>query len=252
MSELVSFYRISDVFQKDPTGQHVTKPRPEWFDKRKCFLNFLSVFGTSNLCVIADGIGQQTMDWLLTLVPENQIRQTDYLSGAFSFLHAAHMAAELPERTKVLLAEDDYVWTSDAKKCIIEALDIADYATPYDAGDKYIDAGTIGPTGTIGNPLIQGKSEVTRVYLTESSHWKETNSTTCTFAATAGTINDDLHIYNAFSQNGFPHDFAMFRHLIIHKGRGLVSPIPSKATHCESAYLSPLIDWESVLLRSQA
>ena len=250
MSELVSFYRISDVFQKDPAGKQVIKPRPAWFDKRKCFLNFLSVFGTSNLIVIADGVGQQTMDWLLTLVPENQIRQTDYLSGAFSFLHAAHMAAELPQITQVALIEDDYIWTPDAKKCIIEALDIADYATPYDAGDKYIDAGSVGPTGTIGNPLIQGKSEVTRVYLTDSTHWKETNSTTCTFAATAGMIKDDLTVYNAFSSSGFPMDYAMFRHLVTQKGRRLVSPIPSKATHCESAYLSPLIDWEAVLNRS--
>lgn len=250
MPDLVSFYRISDVFQKNPAGQAVSKPRPAWFDKRKCFLNYLSVFGTSNLYVIADGVGQQTLDWLVTLIPEDQIRQTDYLSGAFSFLHAAHMAAELSKETKVLLSEDDYVWTPDAKKCIIEALDIADYATAYDAGDKYIDAGTVGPTGTVGNPLIQGKSEITRVYLTENSHWKETNSTTMTWAATAGIIKEDLNVYHAFCKNAFPHDFAMFRHLITQKGRRLVSPIPSKATHCESAYLSPLIDWETVLKRS--
>ena len=122
------------------------------------------------------------------------------------------MAAGLSKEPKVLLLEDDYVWMPDAQKCIVEALDIADYATPYDAGDKYIDAGTVGPTGTVGNPLIKGKSEVTRVYLTNSSHWKETNSTTCTFAAKAGTIKDDLNIYLAFCNQGFPHDFAMFRH----------------------------------------
>lgn len=71
-----------------------------------------------------------------------------------------------------------------------------------------------------------------------------------TWAATAGIIKDDLNVYNAFSNSDFPHNFAMFRHLITHKGRRLVSLIPSKVTHCESAYLSPLIDWEAVLNRS--
>lgn len=252
MSEaLVSIYRISDCFQNAPSGAAVTKPRPPWFDKKKCFLNFLSAFGTNNLFVIADGVGQQTFDWLATLLPTSQIVRTEYKSGAASFLHAARMAAKFPAETKLVLAEDDYVWTPDAKQCIIDGLDIGDYVSPFDAGDKYIDANTVGPDGCVGNPLVSGRSEVTRVYLGRSCHFKLTNSTTCTWAAKAKTIKADLDIYNAFCVNGFPHDYQMFRHLLTHKARTLVSPLPSKATHCEAAYLAPLIDWQRVLRESQ-
>ena len=243
---LITFYRMSDCFQNTPSGAAVTKPRPAWFDKRACFLNFVDVFGTKNVFVVADGVGQETAAWLATIVPDCQIVRTEYKSGAFSFLHAARMATRFPDDTKIALVEDDYVWTHDAKACLSEALDIAAYATPYDAGDKYVDAGTVGPDGCIGNPLISGRSEATRVYLTKSCHWKETNSTTMTFAAKAGTIRADLDVYNAFCGTGFPFDFAMFRHLLTTKGRTLVSPIPSRATHCEAAYLAPLVDWGAI------
>lgn len=244
---LVCFYRISDNAQNAPSGEAVSKVRPAWFNKRACFSNFVSNFGVDKLFVVADSCSDTTLSYLRRYVPNSRVICTSYKSGAYSFLHAARLASMYPDETKILLCEDDYVWLPDSKECIIQGLDIADYVTPYDASDKYVNAGTIGANGCVGNPLIQDRSETTRVFLTETCHWKETNSTTMTWAATAKTIKKDLNVYNAFCNQGFPHDYAMFRHLITQGGRRLVSPIPSKATHCELAYLSPLIDWQNVL-----
>lgn len=248
---LVCFYRISDCFQKTPTGGDFNKQRPHWFSKRRCFMNFLSVFGAKNLFVIADGVGQDTKKWLESKISSSQITYTNYRSGAFSFLHAARMAMQLPAQTKVYLVEDDYVATPDCKTCLIEGLNVSDYVTGYDALDKYVNGGMVNAIGCIGNPLITDCSEETRLYLTDSCHWKRTNSTTCTFASKAGIIKEDYPVYEQFCSGGFPLDFAMSRHLITQRNRKLISAVPAKTTHCESAYLAPLIDWQKCLETSE-
>lgn len=243
---LICFYRISDCFQKTPSGGHFNKKRPDWFSKRRSFINFLTVFGAKNLFVIADGVGQETKNWLESKISSSQITYTSYQSGALSFLHAARMACKLPVNTKVLLSEDDYLWTSDCKSCLMEALDIADYATGYDANDKYVNGGAVNAIGCIGNPLISDCSEETRLYLTNSCHWKTTNSTTMTWATKAGIIKEDYPVYEQFCSSGFPEDFYLFRYLITQRKRKLISAVPAKTTHCETAYLAPLVAWEVI------
>lgn len=241
--QLVCFYRISDCFQDSSTGAAVFKARPGGFDKRKCLLNFLSVFGEDHVVIIADQVGKQTLEWLHTLVPDNRIVTTTYKSGAFSFLHAARLAAKLPGEVCVYLCEDDYLHTADARTCLLEGLSIGDYVTTYDHPDKYVDSGTVDGAGCRGNPLVANRSECTRVYRTQSVHWKETNSTTMTFAARARTIQKDLDVYVTFCRTGYPYDYAMFRHLV--PPRKLVSSLPGKSTHCESVNMSPMVDWET-------
>ena len=241
---LMCFYRISDCFQKSPSGQNFNKVRPEWFSKRKCLMNFLDYFGHNNLFIIADCVGRETKIWLESIIPISQISFTNFGSGAESFLHVARMACRLPPETKIYLVEDDYLVTSDCKTCIIEGLDISDYVTTYDAPDKYIDAKTLNLKGCLGNPLIKNQSEETRLFITKSCHFKLTNSTTMTFATKAGTLQKDYPVYEHFCKNSFPRDFEMFRYLIMHVNRRLISSVPAKSTHCESAHLAPLVDWE--------
>lgn len=247
---LVCFYRISDCSQTNAAGGSFNKQRPEWFDKRRCFLNFLSVFGPTHLFVIADCVSDDTRKWLESKVSPSQISYTKHRSGAFSFLHAARMAASLPDNTKVYFSEDDYLHAEDCKQCLVEALDISDYATGYDAGDKYINAGTVGEDGCVGNPLITGDSEVTRLYLTKFCHWKETNSTTMTFSAKAGMIKKDYPIYEKYCSSGYPRDFNMWLEILSIPNRKLISAVPAKATHCETAYLAPILDWQAIAMIS--
>ena len=244
---LYCFYRISDNAQKSSAGDAFNKIRPDWFDKKQCFSNFIRVFGTENLFVIADCIGPDTAAFLESHLPPQRISRTDYKSGAFSFLHAARLASGLPDETKIYMVEDDYVHTDDSRLCLIEALDISDYATAYDHPDKYVDANTINRTKCVGNPLISENSESTRLYLTKSCHHKSTNSTTMSFAVKAGTIKQDFDVYQKYCEDGFPRDFHMWMDLTTKRRRRLISTVPAKATHVETAYLSPLVNWEIVL-----
>lgn len=136
--------------------------------------------------------------------------------------------------------EDDYFHLDGSRQAIIEALTRVDYVTLYDHVDKYIPA-TLG-----GNPFITEQAgEETLVFLTDSRHWKLTNSTTMTFATTVHTLLEDEIIWRSFTQGSYPRDFDCFIQLRT-QGRTLASPIPSLSTHCEPRWAAPLIDWNNI------
>ena len=96
-----------------------------------------------------------------------------------------------------------------------------------------------------GNPYCEGGAEDTRVYLTESTHWKITNSTTMTFAATVLTLKKAEETLRKYTQGTYPEDFKMFLDLR-EQGKLLISSIPGYSTHGETAWLSPLTDWSKI------
>jgi hypothetical protein len=95
------------------------------------------------------------------------------------------------------------------------------------------------------NPFVEDGGEVTRVMLSESCHWKITNSTTMTFAAQVKTLREDESILREYTKGSYPRDFEMFLALR-EKQHGLITPIPGYSTHGETAWLSPLTDWSAI------
>ena len=115
---------------------------------------------------------------------------------------------------------------------IEEGLSIADYASLYDHPDKYInhDAG--------GNPGVSNGGEPTRVMLTATSHWKNTNSTTMTFASRIKTLKTDRDVMIKYLVNqNVPLDYRMWLELL--QTKTLVTPLPGRATHTDMNSLSP-------------
>lgn len=115
----------------------------------------------------------------------------------------------------------------------------ASFVSLYDHPDKYLDP------SQGGNPYCEGGAEDTRVYLTDSCHWKITNSTTMTFASTVGTLRRVEPILRKWTQGSYPDDFKMFLELR-EQNELLVTSIPGYATHGETAWLSPLTDWSKI------
>ena len=149
-------------------------------NKRHCFLNFIEVFGTDQMTIIADNTRQATIDFLSRY--SNNIEQTA-LGNSGSFIHALNMALQYDDAQPVYLVEDDYIHHADALKVLSEGLQRSDYTSLYDHADKYLSKSP--------NPLVTDGGENTKVILTASSHWKYTNSTTMTFATHARTLKAD-------------------------------------------------------------
>ena len=235
------YYRISD-------GGYA-KVKPSYVNNENCLRNFIKHFNGNDITIIADNVSDATLDMIRKYVANESIIQCSVGNGAGTFTLALEDALTLPDDTLVYFVENDYIHRTGADKALKEAFMLnVEYVTLYDHPDKYM------PRNLGGNKLCKDGSEETRVFLTNSCHWKITNSTTMTFAALVGTLKDDEDIIRKFTngyhpetgqKQGHPYDFSMFIELN-KKGKALISPLPGYSTHGESRWLTNFTDWETI------
>ena len=241
------FYRISDFSQKtfNKKGKKMIKHRPSWFDKKRCLINLVECFPESEISILADNVKDETIHWLEKTFPNIPVERSQYGNGAGSFRHVFKQALEIVEDRIVYFLEDDYLHKPGSEKVLKEGFKYADFVTLFDHPDKYVNGGE-GKDGVAGNPLISDESEETRLYKTQSSHWKLTNSTVMTFATTTKIIKADKAGFEFYSKDDITRSYPFFRVVIEKRGRKLISSVPGLSAHCESAYMSPFTDWEAV------
>lgn len=222
-------YRISD------SGYN--KVKPPYINNENCLKNFVNVFGNQNLHIIADNCSDNTLKMITKYVHPFSIEIVSIGHGAGTFNLALDKALEWDDETIVYFVENDYLHKPGSGKILIEGLQIGySYVSLYDHPDKYING---------ANPFVEDGGEVTRVMLSNSCHWKITNSTTMTFAAQVKTLREDESILREYTSGTYPRDFEMFLALR-EKQHGLITPIPGYSTHGETAWLSPLTDWSKI------
>lgn len=220
-------YRISD------SGYN--KIKPDYINNENCLRNATKIFSQADWLVIADNTSPLT-DEMIAKYQSNVIK-VSVGHGAGTFNLALTEALQSGEDEIIYFLENDYLHKPNADKILIEGFNTgANYVALYDHPDKYMDG---------ANPEVEGGGELTRVLLTESCHWKLTNSTTMTFASKVKTLREDEEILRAFTQGSYPRDFEMFLALR-NKGKALITPIPGYATHGETAWLSPLTNWNDI------
>lgn len=224
------FYRISDASSKKERFPHATK--------QHCLDNFLQHFHKDEVVIYADNVCDDTYKWIVQVGCETHRSLGGSSSGGFRVVFDE--ALKLPDEEIVYFVEDDYLHLLGSRKVLLEGLEKVDYVSLYDHRDKYI------PYFMGGNNYIDAiGSEVTHVFMTHSSHWKFTNSTTMTFASRVHVLKEDELIWRWCTTGEFPYDCAGFLKLR-EKGRILATPIPGYSTHCEPAWASPLVDWTKV------
>ena len=227
-------YRISD--------NSYPKERPDYITNERCLSNFCRVFDGHAIHIIADNVKDDTYTMLQKYVSEDNIERTEYGHGALSFNHALSLALTLSDKELIYFVEDDYLHKDGAPVILEDGFNLGfDYVTLYDHPDKYLNP------AEGGNPECSGRSEATRLYLGERSHFKLTGSSTMTFAAKVGTLKEDESILREWGTTRWPshlpYDYYMFSELIKKKYRRLASPVPGWSTHGESRWLTPLTDW---------
>jgi hypothetical protein len=225
-------YRISDA--------GYNKVKPDYITNETCLANATEEFDDSIWSVIADNVSSDTNDRIQKYVARNCILYTEKGNGAATFNLALDEALTYDDDEIVYFLENDYLHKPGSQKIIKEAFELgASFVSLYDHPDKYI-----GPDKG-GNPYCEGGAEDTRVYLTDSCHWKITNSTTMTFAAKVSTLKRTEEILRKHTSTTHPNDFSMFLELR-EKNELLVTSIPGYSTHGETAWLSPLTNWSKI------
>jgi len=225
-------YRISD------TGYN--KVKPDYITNENCLANATKEFDDSIWSVIADNVSEDTNNMIQKYVTRNCILYTEKGNGAATFNLALDEALTYDDDEIVYFIENDYLHKPGSQKIIQEAFELgASFVSLYDHPDKYM----IPEKG--GNPYCKGGAEDTRVYLTDSCHWKITNSTTMTFAAKVSTLKRTEETLRKWTSESHPNDFQMFLDLRAQKEL-LITPIPGLATHGETAWLSPFCKWHLI------
>lgn len=222
-------YRISNA--------GYSKIKPEYINNENCLKNFVSIFGDQNIHVIADNCDDATLQMVAKYVDTGKIQTVSVGNGAGTFNLALDYALTLPDNEEVYFVENDYLHVQNSDKIIKEGFSLGvDFVSLYDHPDKYVDG---------INPYISDGGEVTKVFLSNSCHWKFTNSTTMTFATKVNTLKKYETVLRKHTSTTHPQDFEMWIELR-NRGASLITPIPGYSTHGESAWLAPLINWNSV------
>ena len=225
-------YRISDA--------GYNKVKPDYINNEKCLANATKEFDDSIWSVIADNISSDTNDMIQKYLTRNCILYVEKGNGAATFNLALDEALTYDDDEIVYFLENDYLHKPGSQKIIQEAFELgASFVSLYDHPDKYI-----GPEQG-GNPYCKGGAEDTRVYKTDSIHWKITNSTTMTFAAKVSTLKENEDILRKHTSGTHPNDFQMFLELR-EQNKLLITPIPGYSTHGETAWLTPFTKWHLI------
>ena len=220
-------YRISDA--------GYNKVKPEYINNQNCLRNASDMFSKAEWLVIADNISEETEEMIKQY--QTNIQKVSIGHGAGTFNLALNEALKLNDNEIVYFIENDYLHKPYSYTVLNEGFKLgSDYVALYDHPDKYMDG---------ENPFVEDGGEITKVFLSDSCHWKLTNSTTMTFAAKIKTLREDEEILRKYTSKKHPHDFQMFLELR-DKGRTLITPLPGYATHGETAWLTPLINWNDI------
>lgn len=212
--------------------------RPEWFDKRVCFLSLyqnikLSDFDIS-FRVLHDGDDKGFLSFILKNMYSDKIGfldKIDFKSNLKSLLKTFEIADSCFDYCDIVyFIEDDYLHVEGALDVIINGTKTYGLTTGFDHLDRYKRVDDISR----GNEYIAYSSSTNR-------HWRTAESTTCTWAVDKNTwnlIKEDVKTY-ALS------DRELFRHLY-KKGIRLWTPIPGVSTTMDYTTFSPSIDWKLV------
>lgn len=220
------YYRISD--------NSYPKPKLVGATKEVCLMNFVKAFHE----VIFGEDGPPKEDWVppMTIIadkcePKTQrmlaktgipVIFTDY-GNAGSLIHALKLAIEeCQDDDLIYFCEDDYLHLGDSLKLLKEGINYSDYLTLYDHPDKY----TFQYSG----------GEYSKVFRTDTSHWRYTISTCMTFASKRKTIKEDIGVWEKFTRDPHPHDHYVFSELNKEKQRKLGLCIPGAACHIDLEY----------------
>jgi predicted O-methyltransferase YrrM len=223
LEKIVVYYRFCDC--------QSARARASFATKERCLENFLSIFKSCPVIVIADNCSPESVQWLKSL--DLPVFET-HLGNSGSFRYAVDLALKGLESSfsYLYLVEDDYLHRPGALEALSEGLRASDYVTLYDHPDKYLPLYDFG--------------EVTKVFTTKSSHWKETVSTCMTFGTNSLVLAEDAKLWDRYLTGVCPQDHQAFCELRT-KGRRLISPIPGFATHTAEGFLAPFVDWNSLL-----
>ena len=201
--------------------------RPNWFSYEKCYRSIKKA--DVDLTILLDGTREN-----------HHFQFDDYVGGSdstsFKFCLDTIKNSNLQDDDIIYLVEDDYMHLPNWEKILSEVFNCydVDYVTLYDHPDKYF--------------LEIYKDLHSKILYTPTVHWRTTPSTCNTYAGKWKTFKKHWEIHMKYCLPEFTHDgYDHTKFLDLWRQESnLISCIPGYSTHCESNFLSPLINWSKI------
>jgi hypothetical protein len=209
------------------------KYRPYWFNYEKCFTNLLSTIEGKNveLHVVMDGKVEN--NWIKKY-KDKYITHEIKGEGVPGFKMLQIIKSLLDDKTNdidlIYQLENDYLHTVGWVEKIVDLFSTynnLNYVSLYDHNDKYF--------------LHMYEDLVSKIYATDTHHWRTTPSTCGSFVMSKKSFEEDYDILS--TMEGDHHKFLWLNE---HRSRFILTPIPGLSTHCMDGLLSPTIDWKQI------
>lgn len=219
------------------------KNRPNWFaHKEQAMANLMQTKDAdTHVTLLLDTLSIPDPTQHFSYKYKDQLDQVISMPGGSDACSLYNLVGyitslKLPDDAIVYLLEDDYLHRPGWTNILREAFDakLGDYVTLYDHSDKY------------SLPMYKGlKSEL---FVTESCHWRNTPSTTNTYAVLFKLLVEKAVDQVRFSdkESGISYDHSKWVWLQ-EQGYRLISPIPGYSTHLEQEWLAPAFDWRKLI-----
>lgn len=237
------FYRHvhvkSDAHSRDPN-----KARPDWFTHERCFRNLMQTIQADpqghrvSVTIMYDGpLDDLLTDFMAGYVANDKLKlKLQFIKAgsdknSFLITLAVAKAGQMPGTDLLYFLENDYVHQHGWVSKVFELYDSGhafDVVSLYDHKDKYI--------------LPMYAQLNARLYLSRTHHWRSAPSTCASFLLEKSAFDRD---YDVFSSGQV--DYHFFSALVEGRKRVLLSPIPGLSTHSMQGYLSPNVDWASLV-----
>lgn len=209
------------------------KHRPYWFNYEKCFTNLLSTIEGKNveLHVVMDGKVEN--NWIKKYKDKYIIHEIKG-EGTPGFKMLQIIKSLLDDKTNdidlIYQLENDYLHTVGWVEKIVDLFSTynnLNYISLYDHNDKYF--------------LHMYEDLVSKIYTTDTHHWRTTPSTCGSFIMSKKSFEEDYDILS--TMEGDHHKFLWLNE---HRSRFVLTPIPGLSTHCMDGLLSPTINWKQI------
>jgi hypothetical protein len=211
------------------------KERPDWWNKEKVFHNFKNTLNpeTTHYTIIYDEHYGKIENTFLSQEKDVHIISAGGEAKSFIMTLDYILSQDFDDDTIIYFLEDDYVHRSEWDTILQEGFTLpVSYVTLYDHRDKYTE---------------MYADLMSKILITNHSHWKPVPSTTQTFAVKFKTLKEDKEIHQKYSTNTEPsQDHAKFLELN-QRGRPLISCLPGYSTHSVKEWISPCINWSTYL-----
>jgi len=209
--------------------------RPDWFDYEKCYDNLLySLKDISddlyNINIIFDG--NVNTNWISNKQSTRvyQIQAGTDMKSFFKTCDIIKQDTNIADDDLIYFLENDYMHVPNWLPVIFELYSMytgLNYVSLYDHNDKYF--------------LPMYDDLTSKLFVTNTRHWRSTPSTCGSFIINKQTFNADYDILS--TMNG---DHEKYLWLNANRGRSVITPIPGLSTHCMANLLSPTIEWNKL------